>query len=150
MCVALPEKSFKYALVCSVGSIFGGCLGYLIGWQFMASVGIRIVDFYGLTGQGGLYRNALQHLRRLGRGHCRVHPHSLQGVHHRRRHVQDQLHGVCPGIHGVPIGPFFLVGGLIYLFGPRIQHFIDRYFNLLAVTFTVLLVGSFVLIKYLF
>jgi membrane protein YqaA with SNARE-associated domain len=49
MCVALPEKSFKYALVCSVGSIFGGCLGYLIGWQFMASVGIRIVDFYGLT-----------------------------------------------------------------------------------------------------
>ena len=45
---------------------------------------------------------------------------------------------------------FFLVGGLIYLFGPRIQRFIDRYFNLLAVTFTVLLVGSFVLIKYLF
>jgi membrane protein DedA with SNARE-associated domain len=45
---------------------------------------------------------------------------------------------------------FFLVGGLIYLFGPRIQRFIDRYFDLLAVTFTVLLVGSFILIKYLF
>jgi len=39
---------------------------------------------------------------------------------------------------------------LIRLFGPRIQHFIDRYFDLLAVTFTVLLVGSFVLIKYMF
>ena len=49
LCVARPDRSLKYALVCAIGSIFGGCLGYLIGWQFMASVGSRIVDFYGLT-----------------------------------------------------------------------------------------------------
>jgi hypothetical protein len=42
------------------------------------------------------------------------------------------------------------VAGLIYCFGPRIQLFIDRYFDLLAVTFTVLLIGSFIVIKYLF
>jgi membrane protein DedA with SNARE-associated domain len=45
---------------------------------------------------------------------------------------------------------FFLVAGLIYFFGPGIQRFIDRYFNMLAVTFTVLLVLSYVVIKYLF
>jgi membrane protein YqaA with SNARE-associated domain len=45
---------------------------------------------------------------------------------------------------------FFLVGGLIYFFGPGIQTFIERYFNLLAVIFTILLVASFVLLKYLF
>ena len=45
---------------------------------------------------------------------------------------------------------FFLVGGLIYLFGPRIQGFINRYFDILAVTFTVLLVGGFFAVKYLF
>ena len=44
----------------------------------------------------------------------------------------------------------FLVGGLIYVFGAKIQAFIDRYFNLLAVAFTVLLVGGFVLIKLVF
>jgi len=44
---------------------------------------------------------------------------------------------------------FFLVGGLIYVFGPRIQSFIDKYFNILATAFTVLLVAGFLIIKYL-
>ncbi len=44
---------------------------------------------------------------------------------------------------------FFLVGGLIYIFGPKIKLFIDRYFNILAVAFTVLLVAGFIAIKYL-
>ena len=30
LAVAIPEKSFKYALICSVGSVLGGCLGYLL------------------------------------------------------------------------------------------------------------------------
>lgn len=51
LCVARPERSFRYALVSAAGSILGGCLGYLIGWQFMTGVGNRIVAFYGLTGK---------------------------------------------------------------------------------------------------
>jgi membrane protein YqaA with SNARE-associated domain len=45
---------------------------------------------------------------------------------------------------------FFLLGGLIYAFGPRIRRCIDRYFNTLAVVFCVLLVLGFILIRYLF
>jgi hypothetical protein len=41
------------------------------------------------------------------------------------------------------------VGGLIYLFGPGIQSFIDKYFNILATVFTVLLIAGFLIIKYL-
>ncbi len=44
---------------------------------------------------------------------------------------------------------FFLIAGLIWKFGAPIKTFIDKYFNLLAVAFTVLLIGSFVLVKYL-
>jgi membrane protein YqaA with SNARE-associated domain len=44
---------------------------------------------------------------------------------------------------------FFLVSGLIWRFGPPIKTFIDKYFNWLAIAFTVLLIGGFVLIKYL-
>ena len=44
---------------------------------------------------------------------------------------------------------FFLIGWLIWKFGSPIKVFIDKYFNLLAIAFTVLLIGSFVLIKYL-
>jgi len=45
---------------------------------------------------------------------------------------------------------FFLVALLIWKFGPAIKSFIDRYFNLLAIAFTVLLIGGFVALKYIF
>jgi membrane protein YqaA with SNARE-associated domain len=44
---------------------------------------------------------------------------------------------------------FFLVAFLIWKFGPAIKTFIDKYFNILAIAFTILLIGGFVLIKYL-
>ena len=47
-------------------------------------------------------------------------------------------------------GRFFLVAFLIWKFGDPITTFIDKYFNWLAIAFTVLLVGGFVAIKYLF
>ena len=43
---------------------------------------------------------------------------------------------------------FFLVAALIRRFGPQIKDFIDRYFNLLSILFMVLLIGGFVLFKY--
>lgn len=46
-------------------------------------------------------------------------------------------------------GRFFLVAFLIWKFGEQIKGFIDKYFNMLAIAFTVLLIGGFVLIKYL-
>ena len=49
LAVGKPEKALKFALICSAGSILGGIVGYLIGWQFMAVVGHKIVAFYGLT-----------------------------------------------------------------------------------------------------
>ena len=43
---------------------------------------------------------------------------------------------------------FGVVGYLIYHFGPPVSRFIDRYFNILSIAFVVLLLGGFVLIKY--
>ncbi|MEE8583311.1 MAG: DedA family protein, partial [Acidobacteriota bacterium] len=43
---------------------------------------------------------------------------------------------------------FFLVGGLIWWFGPSIQTFIERYLNWLAVLAVVLFVGGFLTIRY--
>jgi len=44
---------------------------------------------------------------------------------------------------------FFLVAALIWKFGPPIKSFIDKYFNLLAIIFTLLLIGGFILINYM-
>jgi uncharacterized membrane protein YdjX (TVP38/TMEM64 family) len=45
---------------------------------------------------------------------------------------------------------FFVIAWLIQRFGRPVKAFIDRYFNWLALAFTVLLVGSFVLVRYMF
>lgn len=51
LAVSNPKKSLKYALICSVGSVLGGCFGYYIGFQFFEYIGRRVLDFYGLMGQ---------------------------------------------------------------------------------------------------
>ena len=45
---------------------------------------------------------------------------------------------------------FYLVAGLIRKFGEPIREFIETYFNLLALAFTVLLLGGFFILKFLF
>ncbi len=150
LCVARPQRAFKYALVCAVGSILGGCLGYLIGWQFMASVGERIVAFYGLSDKVGYIENLYQTYDAWAVGIAGFTP------------IPYKVFTISAGMFKINFlvfviasavsrsARFFIVAGLIFLFGPRIQRFIDRYFDLLAVSFTVLLVAGFILIKYLF
>ena len=43
---------------------------------------------------------------------------------------------------------FFLVAGMMWLFGEPIVKFMDKYFNLLSIIFTILLIGGFAVIKY--
>ena len=150
LCVARPEKSLRYALVSSVGSILGGCLGYLIGWQFMAAVGNRIVAFYGLGDKVAYIEHLYNTYDAWAVGIAGFTP------------IPYKVFTIAAGMFKINFtvfvlasmvsrsARFFLVGGLIYRFGPRIQVFIDRYFDMLAITFTVLLVGSFVVLKYVF
>ena len=42
---------------------------------------------------------------------------------------------------------FFIVCGLIWKYGKPIEKFIDKYFNILALAFTILLFGGFLLAK---
>jgi membrane protein YqaA with SNARE-associated domain len=150
LAVAVPAKALKYALVCSVGSVLGGVLGYLIGWQFMAAIGERIVAFYGLEGKVRLIEEVYQRYDAWAVGIAGFTP------------IPYKVFTIAAGMFKVNFwvfmiaslvsrsARFFLLGGLIYAFGPRIQRFIDRYFNTLAVVFCVLLVLGFILIRYLF
>ena len=42
---------------------------------------------------------------------------------------------------------FYLLASLLFIFGEKIKILIDKYFNILAVLFFILLLGSFMLIK---
>lgn len=150
LAVGIPKKSFKYALVCSVGSVLGGCLGYLIGWQFMAGIGEKIIAFYGLTQKieyiKDLYIN--YDAWAIGIAGFTPIPYKVFTISAGAFNINFPVFIIASTISRS--ARFFLVGSLIYIFGPRIQTFIDKYFNILAVAFTVLLVVGFVIIKYLF
>jgi len=150
LAVGIPKKSFKYALVCSAGSILGGCLGYLIGWQFMAGIGEKIIAFYGLTQKieyiKDLYTN--YDAWAIGIAGFTPIPYKVFTISAGAFNINFPVFIIASTISRS--ARFFLVGSLIYIFGPRIQTFIDKYFNILAVAFTVLLVAGFVIIKYLF
>ncbi|MBW1890528.1 MAG: DedA family protein [Deltaproteobacteria bacterium] len=150
LAVGKPEKSMKFAAVCTLGSVLGGMLGYLIGWQFMAAVGEKIVEFYGLTDKVDYIEVLYNRYDAWAVGIAGFTP------------IPYKVFTIAAGAFKISFvvfivastvsrsARFFLVGGLIYFFGPGIQAFIDKYFNLLAVVFTVLLVGSFVFLKYIF
>ena len=150
LAVAIPKKSFKYALVCSAGSVLGGCLGYLIGWQFMAGIGEKIIAFYGLTQKieyiKDLYIN--YDAWAIGIAGFTPIPYKVFTISAGAFNINFLVFIIASTISRS--ARFFLVGSLIYIFGPRIQTFIDKYFNILAVAFMVLLVAGFVIIKYLF
>lgn len=149
LAVAIHKKSFKYALVCSAGSVIGGCIGYLIGWKFMSAVGFKIIDFYGLTSKFEYIRQLYMTYDAWAVGIAGFTP------------IPYKVFTISAGAFGInfPVfflaslisrsARFFLVGALIYIFGPKIQSFIDSYFNTLAIVFTVLLVAGFVVIKIL-
>ena len=153
-----PQKSFRFALNCSLGSVFGATLGYALGYYtWIASTG----DFTG-------FANFFFH-------HV---PGFTVELYHRIQLLFDtwdfwviftagftpipyKVFTITAGVFQINFtmfliasaisrtARFFLVAFLIWKYGPSIKGFIDKYFNLLAIGFTVCLIGGFVLIKYL-
>lgn len=150
LAVAIPKRSFRYALICSAGSVLGGCLGYLIGWQFMAGIGERIISFYGLTQKIDYIQSLYMAYDAwaIGIAGFTPIPYKVFTISAGAFHINFMVFMIASLVSRS--ARFFLVGGLIFIFGSKIQAFIDRYFDMLAVAFTVLLVAGFVLIKLVF
>lgn len=149
LAVTLPKKSLRFALVCSLGSILGGCFGYLIGWQLMTTVGDAIVRFYGLIDK---YEYIQQLYTRydvwaVGIAGFTPIPYKVFTITAGAFRINFIAFLVASAISRS--ARFFFVGGLIYMFGPKIESFIERHFNTLAVIFVVLLILGFIVIKYL-
>ena len=146
--VVLPKKSLRYALVCSVGSILGGCFGYLIGWHFMATVGDAIIRFYGLIDKYEYIQQlySLYDAWVVGIAGFTPIPYKVFTITAGAFRINFVVFLVASAVSRS--ARFFIVGGLIYLFGPKIESFIERYFNPLAIAFVILLILGFVVIKF--
>ena len=48
MTIAKSHDWIKIALIATIGSVLGACLGYFIGYVFFNEIGVKIFEFYGV------------------------------------------------------------------------------------------------------
>ena len=155
LCLGAVARSFRFAAICTAGSILGAMVGYAIGyfvWQNAAGEYTALANFFfnhvfsveAFEKVGALY-DQYNFWIVFTAGFTPL-PYKIFTITGGLFHINFVMFIVASIIsRGLR---FFLIGGLIWKFGAPIKSFIDKYFNLLAIAFTVLLVGSFFLLGY--
>lgn len=156
-----PSRAPRYALVAMVGSVLGGVLGWYIGFGLWRGLGVfEACPEYG----GGAWLFA--HVPGF---HCEVFG-RVEALYQDNAGlalftaaftpVPYKVFTIAAGVFQVPLwtlvlasifgrgARFGLVAGLIWRFGPPVRRFIEQRFELLTLVFSVLLIGGFVLIRY--
>jgi len=150
LCIALPTRALRFALLASAGSVMGGLLGYGIGWGawplvntfffqyipgFSPEVFARVQSLFAEYGFWVVFTAGFTPI-----------PYKVitigSGVFQINLMVFLLASLISRSLR------FFLVAWLLRRYGPSMREFIDRYFNLLSIVFLLLLFGGFLLLKY--
>jgi len=150
--VAKPKRSFYYAAVSAAASVAGGVLGWTIGaflWHLVDDAMFLYVP--------GFSRETFEHVRQLYLGSA-----FLAILTAAFTPIPFKVFTIASGAFGVPLptlvvasalgrsGRFFLVGAVIYAFGPTVRGFLDRYLEWITIALFVLLLAGFYAARALF
>lgn len=151
-------KAFKYALTCTIASISGALLGYAIGhfaWWTPSGEFTSVANFF-FAHVPGFTHELFYRVQNLYEkwnfwiiftaGFTPL-PYKVFTISAGAFKINLPMFFIASVVSRG--ARFFIVSALIWKFGPNIKTFIDKYFNVLAVTFTILLIGGFIVIKYL-
>ncbi len=152
------QKAFKFATVCLIGSVTGALFGYAIGhylWWTPSNEFTGIANFF-FNNIPSFTPQTFYDIQKLyvdydfwiifTAGFTPL-PYKVITISSGAFNINIAMFIVASIISRG--ARFFLVAALIWKFGPQIKLFINKYFNWLAIAFTVLLIGGFVAIKYL-
>ncbi len=149
MVIARRAKAFSYALLCTITSVLGGAAGYAIGALLFVQLAEPILSFYGYLDKFETFRSNFNDYGAWIVFIAGVTPFPYKVI------------TIASGATGLSLPVFmlasvlarglrfFVVAGLLYLFGPPIRTFIEERLSLMFTIFVVGLVGGFVLIKFL-
>lgn len=149
LAIGAPKKAFRFAAICSVASVVGGIAGYAIGWGIWEAV-----DQFFFAYVPGVTPEAFAHVQTI---YARYDFWAIFAAGFTP--IPFKVFTLSAGAFDISFAVFvlastvsrsarfFIVAGLIYVYGPSIQGFIDRYFDWLAWAFLILLVGGFLVIK---
>ncbi len=148
MALARPERAFRLALICTVASVVGGMLGYLIGYGLYEAVALPLIHLYHLEAkadalvtqfqQYGLYVILVKGLTPI--------PYKLVTIASGMAHFSFPLFvAASVATRGAR---FFIVAGLIRYFGELARHFIEKRLTLVTTVTVLGIVFGFVLLRY--
>jgi membrane protein YqaA with SNARE-associated domain len=151
LCLAIPARSYRFAIVATVGSVAGGILGYLIGWGLWDTLNPYFYAYVpGFSPEGFAQVKSLfdqyDFWTVFAAGFTPI-PYKIFTIASGAFQINFP---VFAGASLISRGlRFFLVAVLFYYLGRPARNLIDKYFNLLTILFLVLLIGALFLIRYL-
>lgn len=149
MTTVQPRKYLRFATICTVGSVIGGLIGYAIGVGLFESVGLWVINTYGLQ----------EEFTRIGE---RFDANAFLAVFATGfTPIPYKLITISAGVFQINLatfiiasvlgrgGRFFAVAFAMHHFGKRYRDKIEKYIDLLSIVFLILLVGGFMVIRYI-
>lgn len=145
-----PPRALRYAAITTAGSVLGALLGYAIGAVLMDTVGDWLLGLYDPD------RVAWGKIEGWYREYG-----SLAVLVAAITPIPYKVFTIASGALAMPLLPFIgfsllgrgfrfgLEGVLLRYFGAPIAAWVDKWFDLVAIGFTLLLVGGFIAIKWL-
>jgi membrane protein YqaA with SNARE-associated domain len=151
-------KAFRFASICTIASVAGALLGYTIGhflWWTPAGEFTGIAEFFFANIPSFTY-DTFYKIEEMFKAYdfwiiftvgFTPLPYKVVTISSGAFNISIAMFIIASIISRG--ARFFLVAFLIWKFGPQIKSFIDKYFNWLAIAFTILLLGGFFVIKYI-
>ncbi|RME68006.1 MAG: DedA family protein [Alphaproteobacteria bacterium] len=149
MCLARPKRAWRYAFICTGASLAGALIGYMIGLFLFEAIGQPVLQFYGYEQAFASFQSRFNDYGVLAVLVFGLTP------------LPFKVITLASGVAALPLLPFLLaslvaralrfyaVAALLWRYGAPMKLFIERYFNMLATLFTLLLVGGFLVLKFL-
>lgn len=148
LCVGAPRKSLKFALICSMGSVLGGMLGYALGWGAWHLVKDLFIPYI-------FSQEIFDKVQQLYEGNA-----FLAILTAAFTPIPYKVFTVAAGVFHINFwtlvtasllgrsARFFLVAGLIFFFGAKIKTLIEKYFDLFAWALLAVGIAGFLVLKY--
>ncbi len=147
MALARPERAWRLAAICTVASVLGGMLGYLIGYAFYDAVALPLIHFYHLEARADAF---VAGFREYGlaiiliKGLTPI-PYKIVTITSGLAHFDF---GLFVAASVVTRGArFFLLAALLRRFGEPVRAFIERRLTLVTSLTAAGIVGGFLLLR---
>ena len=147
MCIARPERAYRYAAVCTAASVLGGVLGYLIGLYLFEALAEPVLRAYGYADALARFQGWYDRwgaLVILIKGLTPI-PYKIVTIASGAAHFDFWVFMVASVL--TRGARFYLVATLLHFYGESVRDFVDRRLTLVTSVVAVGIVGCFLMLK---